>query len=599
MGKSQSLLPDSIPKGTKHSSLFSDSTVARIKSRKLTRLIYEGIMVDRGNPDKVENARLEQYEALYRLQGRTINSIRINRLDAFGPTLEDTAFVNPNNFVKWANNLHAKSSLGNIERNIFLRSGDRLDPEQILENERLIRQMEYIKDARILASVDALDSTKVNLVVITKDVFSYGVDAQIGGLEDGYFALFNQNTWGIGHELYGGPVWNTQAHDGLGFKTSYTARNILGSYTDAMMGYVNSYRQEGVAINIERPFAKISNTWGGGLDYYRMFRTNSYYETNMHLDLNTSTPINYWAIDWWAGHAFKLGMHDEFGSQQLVVSGRYRKVNFMERPQAGNDGNQFFADSELYMMSFSLLKRMYLRDNHIYGYGITEDIPKGYLHELVLGYDNNEFNRRLYSHLYLSTGNLLSFRPSYFFLSGGFGTFFDNRKMEQGEIQVNANLITRQFELNNHTVRQFFSASYIQGVNRFEQEYLELDDANGIRGFQSNLIAGQKKLNVQTETLYFLPRKYWGFNIAFFDFIDVGILAGKNQMLARGRWYTGFGGGIRFKNESLVFETIQIRLAFYPWSPADQSFWGMQGGYLRNDIPYNFQARKPNTLEYR
>lgn len=556
-------------------------------------------MVDRGNPEAPRNARLAQYEDLYRLQGRTISSIRVKRLDAFGPTLEDTTFVNPNNFVRWANSLHSKSNLNTIEKNIFIALGDTLKPEKILENERIIRQMEYIKDARILAEVNPLDSTEVNLVVLTKDIFSYGVDLQFGGLEDGYFALFNQNFWGIGHELYGGPVWNTQAHDGLGFKASYTARNLLGSYTDAMVGYVNSYRQEGMTISIERPLERVSTRWGGGLDYYRMFRTNSYYETSMHIDINASTPINYRATDLWAGHAFQLGKKDEFGGQQLVVSGRYRNVNFVQRPEPGADGKQYFADSKLYLMSLSFLKRIYVRDNHIYGYGITEDIPKGYLQEFVFGYDDNEFAQRFYSHLYLSTGNLLRFRPSYMFLSAGYGTFFDNRKMEQGELEINFNLITRQFEFNRQVIRQFISANYVQGFNRFSQEYLELDNGNGIRGFQSNLIGGQKKLCINTETLFFLPRKVWGFNIALFDFLDVGILSSQKGNILKGDWYAGFGAGIRFKNENLVFDTIQLRFAIYPGAPADQSLFGMQGGYMHNSIPYNFQARKPSTLDYR
>lgn len=596
----QSLLQDSLPSGTKHDSLFSDSTLAKIKSKKLTRLIYEGLVAEHGDPNKREYARLNQYETLYKLQGKTIHNIRINRLDAFGPTLEDTAYVNPNEFVKWANTLHAKSSIQTIKKNIFIKPGESLDPEKILENERIIRQMEYIKDARILAQPDELDTSLVNLVIITKDIFSYGVDLDIGGLEDGLFSISNQNTWGIGHEFNTGMVWNTQDHDGLGLKTEYTARNIGGSYTDAKIGYVNTYRQEGLGFNVEKPFVKTDAQWAGGAEFYKLWRTNSYYETDISVNYTTNgSPINYNAIDLWAGHAFDLGAKDEFSKPQLVLSGRYRNVNFINRPEPGSDGNQYFADSRLYLMSLSLSKRMYVRDNHIYGYGITEDIPKGYLHEFIFGYDDNEFKKRLYSQLYLSTGNLLKLRASYLFLSGGFGTFFDDKKMEQGEVQINFNLITRQLEIGQQVVRQFFSASYIHGIKRFDQEYLELNDQYGIRGFESNMIFGKKKLFIKTETVYFLPKKLWGFNIALFDFLDVGVLAQQKQNILGGSWYSGFGGGIRFKNESLVFDTIQLRFAFYPGSPADQNLFGMQGGELHRDIPYDFQARKPSPLEYR
>jgi len=52
-------------------------------------------------------------------------------------------------------------------------------------------------------------------------------------------------------------------------------------------------------------------------------------------------------------------------------------------------------------------KREFVPDELIFGYGITEDIPKGFKNELVVGYDNAESGNRIYSHLYLSNGNIL------------------------------------------------------------------------------------------------------------------------------------------------------------------------------------------------
>ncbi|MFV0290548.1 MAG: hypothetical protein ACK5IJ_06560 [Mangrovibacterium sp.] len=598
-GSSQSLLQDTLPSATKYNNIFSDSALVRIRSKKFTRIIYEGIAAERGDPNVREKARQNQYANLYRLQGKTIGKIRINRLDAFGPTLEDTAFVHPSSFVKWANKMHAKSSAGTIEKNIFLKSGDELNSEIVLENERLIRQMEYIRDARILAELDSNDTTKVNLVVITKDVFSYGAEMQLKGLEDGFFSIFNQNIWGIGHQLGGGIVWNTQANDGLGIRSSYTARNIKGTYTDATVGFINSYRQKGMVIDVQRPFAKTNTHWAGGTEFYKMWRTNSYYETEIVTSDTIRSPVNYTAYDLWSGYAFKLGNKQISSSPYLVLAARYRNVDFISRPKAGEDGKQYFADSKLYMLSLSLSKRQYIRDNHIYSYGITEDIPKGFLHEFVFGHDDNEFNQRLYGHLFISSGNLIQMKPTYLYLSAGFGSFFNKTGIEQGELQLNFNLISRQFKIGNQIARQFISAKYVHGYNRFNQEYLELDDNDGIRGFESNLTFGKKKFYINTETLYFLNKKFWGFNMAFFNFFDIGVLAHQDESIFKGRWYSGFGAGIRFKNESLVFDTIQLRFAFYPGSPSDQTLFGVQGGYLRREIPYDFQARKPINLEYR
>lgn len=598
-GISQNLLQDTLPSGTKRSNIFSDSTLAKIKRRKFTRLIYEGLVTENSEITAEENARLKQTKTLKQLKGKTINTIHIKRLEVFGTNLIDTTYVNSTTFTKWMNNIQSTSSKKTIEKNIFIEEGEELDPDQVLENERVIRQMPYIKDAIILAQTDPLDTTKVNLTVVTKDIFSYGIDLDIGGLEDGSFQLFNQNAWGIGHEIRGGVVWNTQAKDGAGVEAAYTARNIGGTYSDIMLGYINSYRQNGIIFNAQKPFVRTDTRWGGGLEYYRMFRTDSYYETDIHIDESIYDPINYYATDIWSGYAFNLGQKKTFIHPQLTISGRYRNVNFIDRPDSGEDGNQYFADSKLYLMGLTLSKRSYVRDNHVYGYGITEDIPKGYLAEFVLGYDDNEFIQRLYSHIYCSTGNLLQNRPSYMFLSAGFGTFFNKKKMEQGEFQLDFNLITRQFKFGRQIVRQFVSANYTGGVNRFDQEYLELDNEYGIRGFESNQIFGKKKLRINTETVLFMPKKLWGFNVALFTFLDVGILAKQKQNIFRGDYYSGFGAGIRFKNENLVFDTIQLRFALYPGAPNDQSLFGIQGGELNREIPYDFQPGKPSPLEYR
>ncbi|MGV8094795.1 MAG: hypothetical protein AB2L24_23320 [Mangrovibacterium sp.] len=63
---------------------------------------------------------------------------------------------------------------------------------------------------------------------------------------------------------------------------------------------------------------------------------------------------------------------------QLVFSGRFRQMKFFERPAPIVDNRQYYSGSKLFMGSISLSKRDYIRDQLIYSYGITEDIPKGF-----------------------------------------------------------------------------------------------------------------------------------------------------------------------------------------------------------------------------
>ncbi|MCD8540455.1 MAG: hypothetical protein LRY55_12330, partial [Leadbetterella sp.] len=50
-------------------------------------------------------------------------------------------------------------------------------------------------------------------------------------------------------------------------------------------------------------------------------------------------------------------------------------------------------------------------------------------------------------------------------------------------------------------------------------------------------------------------------------YADLGLIADEGR-LWRSRVYSGFGLGIRLRNEHLTFNTIEFRLAYYPNVPA-------------------------------
>ena len=54
---------------------------------------------------------------------------------------------------------------------------------------------------------------------------------------------------------------------------------------------------------------------------------------------------------------------------------------------------------------------------------------------------------------------------------------------------------------------------------------------------------------------------------AFFVFADIGFIGPGTKAPFEEEMYTGIGGGIRTKNNSLVFDTFQFRFAYYPKTP--------------------------------
>src|SRR5690606_39828076 len=63
------------------------------------------------------------------------------------------------------------SDVCSSDLNLFIRENTKLNPYKIADNERFLRTIEYIQDARIIV-IPIPETDSVDLVVITKDLFS-------------------------------------------------------------------------------------------------------------------------------------------------------------------------------------------------------------------------------------------------------------------------------------------------------------------------------------------------------------------------------------------------------------------------------------------
>jgi hypothetical protein len=556
-----------------------------------TRFVYDRITSDDSDSSQRQKAKDND---LARMKGKRIRSIKIKQLDIFGPTFEDTSRVTHVGIEKFANKVHTRTSERIIQKNILFKVGDKLEVDKVYDNERIIRLLPFIKDVCFMVDQDSLDSSMVDLTVVTKDVFAFGLRARFRSIDSGELEMYNQNIWGAGHQISAAAVTSVNEEPNIGFEGFYSVNNIRGHFVNLTLGYADTYWREGLLFNAEKQFLRTNTRWGGGMTFYRLFRSDRFYE-NTAIEVDS---LDYRSFDTWSGYSFKLN-NDPSGGLRLILAGRYRNLHFYERPDPGDDNNQYFGNSNFYIGSVSLSKRSYIRDHHILGYGITEDIPKGFLHEFVLGFDQNENTDRWYSHLYLSTGNLIVYKPSYMFISAGIGSFFNARRAEQGQFELNWNYISRQFLLGAQTARQFLKLRYVYGFKRFDQEALSLKNQYGIRGFYSDVPQGQQRLLLSAETVIFQRKSILSFNFAFFGFTDLGIIGSSHKIVFNGDYYTGIGGGIRLRNENLIFRTIQLRLAFYPGHPGDSGALGFSLREIGGTNFYSFQPRKPEPLQFK
>jgi len=572
--------------------LFYDSLAMKASRHKVTKWLYNWVIC---TENQTVNGDLSSYEYYKTFENKTIGSISIKSLDVFGPDFTDTAKITNIWLEKWANKLHSKSNLYVIRKNLWIKEGQELDPDLIMDNERLLRSLPYLKDVRIIIKPHPFNNNMVDILILTKDVFSLGISGNIGSINKGEIGIYDKNILGVGHEIGTKLIAHTDLTPHIGFEAYYAINNVKGGFFDFSAGYTNTYLREGMFFSFERDFLRPQSVYAGGLTFLRSFRSDRINQSDLVL---IDYPLDYLFLDTWYGRRLKRATNPNDSRFQINISGRVRYTSFYDRPQPDNDGNQFLANSTFYLGSLSFSRRSYVRDYLIYSYGITEDIPKGYLHELVFGYDHNEFGDRWYSHLYLSTGNLFKNKPFYFFTSFGLGTFWKPDGAEQGMADFKVNYISPLFQVWRNQSRQFIKLNYTLGINRFEIEDLLLRNSDGIRGFGSRIGKGKQRLTLNVENVFFQKRSILNFQTAFFSFFDAGIVGPANESIFKQSYYAGLGLGLRIRNENLIFKTIQIRLAYYPNHPSDVSSIGFILDEVSKNRFYSFQPRGPEPLSF-
>jgi len=576
---------------TQKQEYFYDSLEYRANQRKLTGWIYD-FLISPPRPYVDKKALALDYYS--KVEGKIIAKIEIKALDVFGPSFDDTTRTAKSWGSRAANTIHTKSNLKTIEKQLLFKVGDYVNGAVMYENERIIRQLPYIKDVKISYEQDSVYSSFVNIIVLTKDRFSFGVSGGVNGTNSGDLEVYNRNIFGVGHELSMRFVGHISRQPYLGIETYYKIKNIGGNFLDLSFGYLNTYRNEGYAFEVEKPFFTQNIKWGYGLLSTRMFRTD---RISNNAAIRLEEPLNMAYNSIWGGRSTNVTPRHE-NATYMVFSAGINSWKYFEAPVVTEENKHFFASRTLYLASLTFSQRRYIQDQLIYSYGITEDIPEGIKNEFMYGYDANEFGDRHYLQFFTSNGNLLLSRKGYIYLSAGIGGYLKQRRFEEGQIQGNLDYISKLVSAGRKRVRTFVDISYTMGIKRYEIENLTLGRFDHIRGYSSRTAVGKQRLSLKLEHVVFLPRQFYKFNMALFGFADLGIIGSNDELIFRQNYYSGIGLGLRLHNENLVFETFRLRLAFYPFHPGDMQFIGFSLSEQSRQHFKSFEPTEPRPMRF-
>ena len=497
-------------------------------------------------------------------EGKIINNIYIKQLNVFGTSFSDTLKTATNWLGKKSNNLHINTREIFIKNKIIVKSGELIDPFIIADNERIIRKLPYIKDAKFIIAINKIDTNKVDILLLTKDLWSIGIEGNLSSNNSGYFEVYDKNLGGTGHTQTNLFEYDNSTQPLYGYEGSYFVPSLGNSFISNKLYYNHNDNNENYGFDISKKFITPETKFAGGV----RVSEELWHEGYITDTLITIPPQNHYNKNIWFGYSYKLNRktNSSYRNNLFMIIQHYdNDYNFN---QTGYDSTLKYIDNNNSLISFGFTQKAYYKSSLINSFGKTEDIPYGKRFQIFFGKEHDIFGTRFCGGLEYAYAR---FTPNlgYFYYSVKTGSYIKDKSLEQSGIIFNIKYFSQLFSIFSIKSRQFISVNYINGINRRPYEQLTLN--NNIRQFSLNQVSGTKKFNFIIENVLFTPVNFYGFKMAFFSFWDCGVIGDYNNFITDNKYYSGIGCGLRIKNDNLVFNTFEIKFVYYPVAPNNHS----------------------------
>jgi hypothetical protein len=434
------------------------------------------------------------------------------------------------------------------------------------------------------------DPNKVDIIVITKDLFSLGISPSVLDINRARVAFFDRNLLGLGTELRYTLHYDNREKPRYGHEGKYVMTNIKGTFITGLLNYENSFAGIFSRVLFERQFFTPQIRYAGALDL-------GYFITTREDFLKDSLVENSYSLeyeDFWLGRSFLIG--EDHSRKNLIISGRFRNDNFRRRPIVRSDTNRFYLDKKIFLASLTFREINYYKSSMILAFGVTEDIPVGYLLQLTGGFEREEFARKPYSGIALGYAGLWK-SIGYLGSVVEFGSFWNQGKLTEGTVSTSVVYFTPLTRMEKYRFRQIVLIDWTSGIKRIPGESISLGDF--IRGLDGGSFTGNNRLTLDVESIAFAPWNLYGFRFAFFGFGDVGILAGNERFFTQNNFFGTFGIGCRIRNESLVLKTVQIRLGYFLRTPDRFGAWKIELNTQDPSLFVPIERAKPTVFGFR
>ncbi len=525
--------------------------------------------ITRSAPDSTTeliNAKSE--EPYLPFEGKVIRHIRV-RIFGFETTFQDTTQSSNYFGTKILNHLHRNSREWVIRNNLFVKERTPVNAYMMADNERYLRSLEFMQDARIIIKPIDGDPDSVDVEVATKDLFSIVGEVTQFSPEQFKGRVADANVLGMGQKVQLSVLWDQKRDPTFGYNLLYSKNNIANSFVNASVAYGSiapniqgaAWNEKGWMVRFDRPLASQYLHVAGSAAISQGESFNMY-----NLPDSLFYKYKYRTYDAWIGYniGVKRFLHNIDRKDRQFVALRFINTTFLQSPeQIKGLLIQKFNTTKAVLGSFTFFRQNFIKTTYLYGFGTTEDVPYGYNVAFTGGWYQQAFLDRMYAGVdanrYIVTGKKDIIQ--YF---GRACTFLNHGEFQDASVLVGGSMFSRLFVHDNVKLRQYMRLTYAQQFSRLGIDPLSLSNTFGIRYFSSDSTLGDQRLSLHSETYLFLKYKVFGFKFAPFVFGDAALITPEREKLAQSGMYYGLGGGVRTRNENLVFGTMELRFVFFP-----------------------------------
>jgi hypothetical protein len=322
----------------------------------------------------------------------------------------------------------------------------------------------------------------------------------------------------------------------------------------------------------------LPNRWIYSLEASNHIMHNLYWPDSLY---QSDLKYRYFTYDAWVGWntgAYKLGSGNDDNRLRTLLSLRYFKQLFLSIP-GKYDTTYFYQYSDItgILGSISIFKQNFYKAQYFYGFGRYEDVPEGTNISFTAGWIDRQHKNRPYAGLDVERYYFAPNKGYYNFIfrTGG---YWANKKPEDLNILLSMDHYGRLLDMGaGWKERSLINASITGQFSTVLNPPLYLQSTYGLDEWKNSTVeAADFRATLKAESVFFSPYTFINFHFAPFIFGNLCLINPIQQNISKSDLYSSIGGGIRTRNESLIFGTFELKVYYYPRKTFTGDTWRIE-----------------------